>query len=370
LYLWHYPIFSFSEITNILNFESRFNKLFLIFVVFIFSIFSYFFIEKPFRNKFIVSTKVLTIVLSFLFFFIIIFNLYVVKNEGLLNRLSEVQINFFKNNNFRNLKSLDGQLCFKTAKSFCEYNINKPNTVFLLGDSHAAQIADELKNSLNNRNFNFVVMANKCLRIPFFDYVRINDADETFCEKDYHKLVHDRLLYSSNSIIIITGRWTQYLNKGLGFSNNEGQKEIDNNNFVEFRSKDFDFKLFLDLISKNNKIILIYPIPEVGFNVKQKIFKDFTFLFKKNNNTQISIYSTNYKVFEARNKISFSLLDSFENSNVLRVYPHKIFCNTLVNNRCIVNDKFNIFYDDDNHLSPMGSQLLTEEIIKVVDSLK
>ena len=370
LYLWHYPIFVFSKITNILNFSITLNKLFLIFIIFVLSVLSYFFIEKPFRNKVIISKKLLIFIISSFVFLIIFCNLYIIKNEGLLNRLSEVQIKFLKNNNFRTLKGPEGQLCFKIAKSFCEYKANKSNTVFLLGDSHAAQIAYDLKNTLNNRDFDFVVMANKCLRIPYFDYVRIHDEDESFCENNYHKLIYDRLSYSSNSIIIIAGRWAQYLNEGLGFNDTEGQKESDNNDFLKFHSKDLNFKLFIDLISKNNKIIFVYPVPEVGFNVKQKIFQDFNILLKKNDNINISVQSTDYKVFQERNKLSFSLLDSFKNNNVFRVYPHKIFCNTLVSNRCIVNDKSNIFYDDDNHLSAIGSQFLTERIIEVIDSIK
>ena len=40
----------------------------------------------------------------------------------------------------------------------------------------------------------------------------------------------------------------------------------------------------------------------------------------------------------------------YKKSNVFRVYPHQLFCNKQIKNRCIANDK-NIFYFDDDHLS-------------------
>ena len=59
---------------------------------------------------------------------------------------------------------------------------------------------------------------------------------------------------------------------------------------------------------------------------------------------------------------SFELLDSIKGDNIYRVYPHKLFCDKLIENRCIANDEKTIFYYDDDHLSIQGSKLVVDEI--------
>ena len=58
LYLWHYPIFSFYEY-KFFSKENDFYKVLIIFISLIISIITYYFIEKPFRNKKIVTNKIL-----------------------------------------------------------------------------------------------------------------------------------------------------------------------------------------------------------------------------------------------------------------------------------------------------------------------
>ena len=50
LYLWHFPIYSFSNYLDLLN-SNNIEKIFLILITFLFAILSYFFVEKPARNK-------------------------------------------------------------------------------------------------------------------------------------------------------------------------------------------------------------------------------------------------------------------------------------------------------------------------------
>ena len=57
---------------------------------------------------------------------------------------------------------------------------------------------------------------------------------------------------------------------------------------------------------------------------------------------------------------------TFKNKNIHRIYPHKIFCDKQIKNRCITHDDKNIFYDDDNHLSRSGTKMLSEEILKTI----
>ena len=125
LYLWHYPIFAFAKVTGLVTGNMTY-KLLLIPILFICSVISYHFVEKPFRNK-KNSIKNILILIFISSFILISFNLYVINNNGVKNRLPEL-----------------------FQKNLEERNVNfhqKENTkkVVLIGDSHA----DSLEFNLN-----------------------------------------------------------------------------------------------------------------------------------------------------------------------------------------------------------------------------
>ena len=84
LYLWHYPVFSFSEI---LGFESsNINKILLILITFILSMISYNLIEKKFRNKLSVNNNFFVFYLIISIMIISVFTFIVHKEKGHPNR--------------------------------------------------------------------------------------------------------------------------------------------------------------------------------------------------------------------------------------------------------------------------------------------
>ena len=90
----------------------------------------------------------------------------------------------------------------------------------------------------------------------------------------------------------------------------------------------FLYKLKISFLGK--KIILIYPVPEVGKNVpnfttKQRMINNNDFLIK-----------TPYRNFINRNFYSILAFDKAKfQENIKRVYPSKIFCDEIENNLCI-----------------------------------
>jgi len=68
-----------------------------------------------------------------------------------------------------------------------------------------------------------------------------------------------------------------------------------------------------------------------------------------------------------RVKSSFLLLDSIQHENIIRIYPHKLFCNTRIQGRCLTHNKKQSFYSDDyDHISNIGAEKLVQEIQKVI----
>ena len=80
--------------------------------------------------------------------------------------------------------------------------------------------------------------------------------------------------------------------------------------------------------------------------------------------------TTSYEVYKDRTKTSFELLDSILGSNIYRVYPHKLFCNTTIKDRCLTHDDKNIFYSDDDHPSYKGAEMINDLIMKEIEKIE
>ena len=232
-------------------------------------------------------------------------------------------------------------------------------------------------NFLNNYSFAYSYNAS-CLLLPSFDKINIKTKKiDKYCNKEYFEEINKSLLNKKNSIIIIGGRLPLYLS-GSFFNNNEGGIEgLDwTEKFFNKNNKDFKktFQTNLKKLSKSNKVILIYPIPEVGYDVPTLL--NLKLKKTKNNdleeiNLPINDYlTTSYNVYKQRVKESFDLLNSIEGRNIFRLYPHKIFCDTTIKDRCITHNNEYVFYEDNNHLSYRGNQLISEILLDLIKSIK
>ena len=206
-----------------------------------------------------------------------------------------------------------------------------------------------------------------CIFFPGFNF----DTDEK-CTDDYFKKLKEILFKNKNSIVIVGGRFPLYLSRNY-FDNQEGGKEA--GEFGKYISVDkyetiqISFQNEISELSKNNKIILIYPIPEVGWHVPSKVNN----ILKntKNNIININEYiTTSYQVYQNRTESSFKLLNSIKGDNIYRVYPHTLFCNTKIKNRCVTHDDKNIFYADTDHPSLKGAEMINELIMKEIEKIE
>ena len=177
------------------------------------------------------------------------------------------------------------------------------------------------------------------------------------------------------------GRTPLYLS-GEGFNNQEGggdnkkakgffynikdtpiNNKDDNNTLL---NKSFN-KTINDLLANNIKIVLIYPVPEVGWNVSKKLITRLAL----NGDGLKGVFETNplttsHKVFLKRSQNIYKIYKNIDNQNIIRIYPEKILCNSLIKNRCITHDKSKVFYIDDDHLSYDGAKLIVNKIEKVL----
>ena len=76
------------------------------------------------------------------------------------------------------------------------------------------------------------------------------------------------------------------------------------------------------------------------------------------------------KFYKKRNKLIIEILDDIKGPNVYRIYLEYLFCNTIIQNRCVTNNKEHLFYYDNNHLSLEGSKYVVNEIMKTIQQIK
>ena len=374
LYLWHYPIFAFARITEIFQKSDLVVNLFIAVLIIVLSILSYFFVEKPARNKnhkFKIVLNSILITIGVL----IVANLSIILNGGYKNRVPKILQEVSLKDPWNLLKDSKNQNCYNN-KSLCKFNTISNKKVYLVGDSHMASIMFNLKNRIIDNDYQLITSVfSGCLYFPGFNLVntKTSKIDEN-CNDKYFQRLKKILSKEKNSILIFSGRYQLYFNKYNLFDNEEGglegkqwgNKYISNGKYESIQKS---FKSEILKLSKANKIILVYPVPEVGWDPQQKILSQWAInkFIKDFNYKNID---TSYEVFSRRVKSSFELLDSIEGENIYRVYPHKLFCNSLTKNRCIAYDKKNIFYADSNHPSLKGAEIINELIIREIEKIE
>ena len=321
LYLWHHPILSFDKILKVSNGDILI-KIYLILLSVVLAIITYFFIEKPFRKKDLFSTKKLIMILSIfipLLYLILLGSVNIQKKNFPSIALDLNEKTWFKNKQF--LKP-----CFQRVKYFCSFNKNSSNKVFLLGSSIAASIQEELKEGLSKKDINFIPMT--------------RSAGDGLVNYENRK---NRILKTKSSTII------------LHFNIQEGDKGL--NQILR------KINFFLD---RDYNIILLYPLPQFKVNVSNKISEQ---IISKNYDYKKNYINFQYSDYQKETKFTFKEFDKLNHKNLYKMYPHKIFCNNEIKNKCIAHNNEDIYYMDNLHLAKKGSILINLDLMKIIDKI-
>ena len=351
LYLWHYPIFSFANHLEIF-FNNNLEKFLLILVTFILSIFTYYFIEQPARKK--VSLKIIISSLTIIFFIIVTYSVTVIAMEGFTNRLKVK--NYQKKHTFLYLEQ-DNEACFGRI---CNFG-SKEQKIILLGDSHLGSLAYDLYDKTKS-DYSFLSITSA----GYFHLKNVNQINKHSkkinIDYDNLRIKIDKILKKSRDNIIILGGATSlyFYNKRI-----EDRALHWDNLFVDKKSKKHNPQVveraFIDLIdelSKNNEVILLYPIPEIGRNLQKKKFEN-----------MVRVFNYKYSDFLKQNKEVIEFFDSINKPRVHKVYSYKAFCKKESVPLCSTHDKNNFFFYDGYHPSLIGAKMINDLIIKKINYL-
>ncbi len=374
-YLWHQPMFVFARERS-LNEPSVYMMAILAALSFVFAYFSWKYIERPFRNKHRISrTKVLTYGALCSAFFIV-FGVAGYLSGGFHSRLSDKAITLL----YGGIEYPDKKHCLSHAGDYnhvadaCDLG-DKNNIIgALIGDSHSRAIAYALDIELKNFNTGIKLLTTQGCP-PYFDVYtkylgficsQINKENYDYISKE------TKIKY-----VIISNRWSRWINSTSDFNNDEGGIEHAENPLEIIQDGNIQYipesekraivkQKTIEAINRylqlDKKVILIYPIPEMGWNIPNRLAKQSFF-----NDSQLSAESASisYDNYLSRNKEVIRLLDGLGNDkNLIRVYPDKLFCNTYIKQRCTAMINGMPIYFDDDHLNTVGARILSDQILK------
>jgi len=412
LYLIHFPVLSYLRSYDFINSGTSTNSikvgfLLLLFLIFI-SILSYKIIEKPFREK--ISLTYTIIFLSTIFALINIINSYfwAIKKS---------------NDNFQTVNTRiiqDGAICYNRKKNFCTIDNGKNLSIILVGSSKALEF-EKLIIDDKELDFNKILTTHyDCdMLVPGYLQGIYNKAKNSFILTCSEELQNNRLkeINKSNAIVIYftdqlleiynqkyftnflnyksdsLGKVQSIINKEkclistadvqiysvkktcIHYFNKEQQKEIISNAINQT----------VKTISDKHKIIIVYPIPQHGWDVP-KIYTTPNFVefikdrIVKNRNTRhdrVNFYESSKIISEMKkNKTFYIPIDDYNNylgnfkmilddhkNFTEQVYPEKTLCDKK---KCYSTKNGLMYYIDDDHLSEVGAKIVYKNIKKII----
>jgi hypothetical protein len=365
LYLWHYPVFSLFKLRN-LSAPDDLETAWLLLTILAASVLSWKFIEVPFRKKLLPSEKAslrFSLVVALLGFGI---GYLITQFEGIPGRFPEIVQRAFaySGDRARNEVQSDGQKCHeRDPKEACVIGDKTATAnVALVGDSHADTISAVISDTLmKSKMAGLHFSQSSCPFISVGDYGRKFGKGCEFANREIEK----RLTLEKISTVIYSSRFAIYAS-GTRFDNLEGGLEsgkpfkLKGVNLSPNEQEDLVLSEFQQTIEKllasGVKVLLIYPIPEVGWNSPSAVGKR---LIRGDQDP----VSTSFEVFQARNFKAFEYLNKIPpNENLVRILPHLTFCDSFKPGRCVVEMGDEVFYYDSHHLSRAGARKILDGI--------
>lgn len=333
LYIWHYPILSFVKILEF-DFDNLIIKIAIIVLVFFLSVLSYFTVEKIFRNKEIISTKVFVVnifLISITFIFII---MWVYKTNGFSSRFLVSGVNV--DNYLYAKKAISYQNKIKKNNVF--NTDNKKIKVLVIGNSHAEDTMMLLKNTQYLLN-NFEFALERTQVDNFYNKIKFKELSKNFLDAD---------------VLFFSTKWFDtdiaVLEKLILNLKSYDKKIILSTNTPEFSVNKIKFKnINLTNISSYSEFIIrnkSTPTKDDLINLEKKYYQD----YKSNNR----IEKINSYLLEFANKNNIKILDKADYICDVKNY----FCDVLT-------DKKELIVYDHSHYSVEGVKYLAKKITQL-----
>jgi len=375
LYLWHQPVFAFSRLHQAGD-VSVGTKLTLMLLAIALATVSWLLVERPTRDRRRVSARAIWWIAGGGLALFGATGAFLAGTHGMPGRLpasaAEIaegerveEANIFQNGKgCLNYVAEMGPCIFRGARAH-------GSDFVLVGDSHANTLSrsfiDKMRAPLTAISSVTLLGRGGCIFLP--GLVRVDEGLPS-CPEQYNRIRMGYILAHPGSVVVVMMRLPLIIERAR-FDNGVGGVEPGDPPHIAPASGPYDVTasdatvrnglavLVRRMIKGGMKVVLVYPVPEMGWNVPRQLFR----LARQNGGawTSSDAASVPYVRFRNRVRRSHDLLDEVGDSpNLLRIFPERLFCHAQL---CVSHDGATVFYRDDNHLNRAGGDRLATEIV-------
>jgi peptidoglycan/LPS O-acetylase OafA/YrhL len=358
VYLWHWPLIVFANYV-VIRPLTLFENLALAAVSLSLGYLSWRFVEQPFRAQVAHKSSWSVLKLAGMTTAVIcgIASLIYVE-RGLPDRFQDRTVKLASYTGSMNPKSDKcGDVKLQLApQSTCTIGDDRKTNSMLWGDSHAGTLFGALQNIGDEGQGIIYGATPQCP--PLYEMGTSKECLEGNRRRLDYVLSHPEI-----DTVIIAARWSLYLDGRL---TSMGDAETNNGVPVLMNGEEVPYPLFSNeardafrsglgrlvkqLLAADKKVVLVYPVPETGFDIPS------TLALMNNRGQDPASFTTPRAEYVDRQQHALSILDGLGiRDGLTRIYPDRIFCPT---SRCITYAKGAPLYFDSHHLSIPGARLL------------
>ena len=372
LYLWHWPVFVFFRHSNIYELSLS-QSLFAIILSFMLATLSYFFIENPFRGKVYADKIQQKRLFKYTIFITILFCLIgylCYRSQGWPQRFSQEVFRLATYSGARDQRIIDCRSEEKIGSGVnlqpCKFGSSVTPETVVWGDSHAESLIHGI--GLAAAKFGqavYYIGAPGCRPILGVFDARTKDLYcSLFNEKAFNFIVDSPGIKK----VIIIGRLVTLAH---GKSRLVGPAENDEPPTItsaaghvlavadaEILTQNSINSTVSRLIAAGKKVVLVYPIPEVGYMIPSVAAR---LLLNGRNPESFNIPLYFHQI---RANFIYEVFNGIKSDSIERVFPssmlcNKEFCQTFLNGQPL--------YNDSNHLSDFGADYISPIFYPVFD---
>lgn len=259
----------------------------------------------------------------------------------------------------------------------CAYITNgKPVSVALFGDSHSRSISGPLGDLLQKEGISYLdVSHNGCIPFEELSLWRFDRIEKNRCA-EFTASFLEIIAQMEVQTLVLTARFPLYL-RGERFDNGEGGHEtrervwVDDASVSDSRWDDTErlarvralYEENIRRLAETYNVVLVYPVPEAGWDVPSFLAKRMIFNGDKMN------LSTSAGIYEERTQEVTALFERLaaDLPKVFGANVQQVLCSEETN-RCVNADEAGIYYFDNNHLSSAGARLVAPVIRNAIVS--
>jgi peptidoglycan/LPS O-acetylase OafA/YrhL len=373
LYLWHWPILVFGQdprlspdfAGDLAYFSPLQRKVILFVLTFAIAFLSLKYIETPFRRLQGKSAARLALFLALLLGGISLSCRYLRKNDGFLmpppEEIREI-LAYSRDTNPFLRQAFDKHV--PPEKAFVYGDSTATPSFVLWGDSHANAIAFEFGEAAKQKGLSirfFGRGGTKPIPALYAGFGAAEKRKRDYLDKALQCILNDKHVHT----VVLCARWLGYRKGSQGTSVDGhtiptakvkvGNREVRLDEFLESNLGN----LVETLNHAGKRVILLYPIPEIGVHVPQLVASQKLRPDEKwNIPTHQEFLNDQEPVFSAFNRLK-------PGPGLVRLQPHSYFSD---GKQIIYADGSKPLYQDDNHLNLTGSRRLRPLFDIILDS--